>query len=72
MMIINLQEIKTSVTFEQAMEQCRKMKLVEFMDHGTASYVRLTQKGFDTAAVLMQLLADHAEAAEKGELLQGS
>lgn len=60
----------TSVTFEEGVELCRKLKLVEFMRHDNNDYTRFTQRGIDVMATLTEILQQQAKAKEY--ILKGS
>jgi hypothetical protein len=61
-----------TVDFDGGMKLCEKLGLVEFMDHGDATYTRFTQKGINVLATLTEMMHQHAEAAAEGEILRGS
>jgi len=61
-----------TVTFEDGMALCEKLKLVETMHHGDADYSRFTQKGINVLATLTELMGQMGEASEAGDVLKVS
>jgi hypothetical protein len=72
MKVVNAGTWKVTVGFDDGLKLCEKLKLVEFMQHGDATYTRFTQKGINVLATLTELMHQHAEAVEDGEVLRGS
>lgn len=63
---------KVTITFEDGMALCEKLKLVEMMQHGDVDYSRFTQKGINILATLTELMKQMGEASEAGDVLKVS
>jgi hypothetical protein len=72
MIIVDSETLQPITDFDEGLKLCESLGLIEIMQHGGDEYTRFTRKGMDVHNTLMELIYQHAETPEPGDVLRGS